>query len=138
MCARHPHAGRRPNPATNKWGPTNQRQVAPTARRSVLKARCKRHTGEDAMTQDHPKVFGEKFGKGLSLLKGSRTQKKYKQQSRGGRLEHTKTLAHDGQTCSQPYILFIGQKRARGSSLRMGRFGDFYSEPKSVKSPKSA
>jgi hypothetical protein len=49
----------------------------------VLKARCKRHTGEDAMTQDHPKVFGGKFGKGLSLLKSSRTQKKYKQQSRG-------------------------------------------------------
>lgn len=138
MCARHPPAGRRPNPATNKRRPTIPRQVAPTARRRRVKGPPQATHRRGHADTGGPKSFWEKVrSKAVTSTKEPHTGE-VRATEHLVRLEDTRTLAHDGQTCSQPYTRFIGQKRARGSSRRVGRFGDFYSEPKSVKSPESA
>lgn len=87
---------------------------------------------------DHPKVFGRKFWKAPSHLRGSRTQKKYQRKSYGTRLGDTGSLAHGGLTCSRPYIRFIEGKPRQGSEPGFGRFGDFYRQFQPVESPESA
>jgi hypothetical protein len=74
---------------------------------------------------DHPKVFGRKFWKGPSHLRGSRTQKKYQRKSYGTRLGDTGSLAHGGLTCSQPYICSIGKKGPRGPIQAWGDSAGF-------------
>lgn len=138
ICATHPPAGRRPNPATHPWRPKHQRQMAPTARRRRVKGppQATHRRGDDGTGP--PKSFWGRFRKRTVTSEKQPHTEEVQAAKPRGRLEDTKTLAHDGQTCSQPYTLFIGQKRARGSSRPVGRFGDFYSESKSGKSPKSA
>ncbi len=73
-----PAAGQ--TPSTTIDDPQDKATWHPLPAAGVLKARCKRHTGNKATTPRHPKVFGGKLGKGPSLRRRSRTQKMYKQQ----------------------------------------------------------
>lgn len=138
MCARHSPAGRRPNPATHIWRPTNDTQVAPTARRRRVKGPPQALHEVRRSRHGRPQKFlAEKFRKAVTSEKQPHTEEVEAEEAMVRR-EDTRTLAHDGQTCSQPCTLFIGQKRARSSSRPVGRFGEFCSESKSGKSPESA
>lgn len=138
MCARHPPAGRRPTPSPPFDAPTSHTHVAPTARRRRVKGppQATHRRGHD--DTGPPKSFWVKVrSKAVTSAEEPYTGNvEAKEQTVCP--EDTKTLAHDGQTCSRRYTIFIEGKPRRAGRPGYGRFGDFYSESKSVKSPESA